>query len=170
MTSRLRRLSQLAALPILAEVLTAASRSATLRELAGQAQRDPRSFARRLANPMTALGFVRQAGNEPSVRQLVGAGSAVLASALLRSCPSRAVERSAGRPRSSRWPDGSTPRLPTFHGCGYGQPRLQADQQGMSPASWSIVSMAARSVIFIAIGWLLIMVLLPAALVAAAGT
>jgi hypothetical protein len=39
----------------------------------------------------------------------------------------------------------------------------------VSPNQWSIVSMAIRSVVVIAIGWLLIMVLLPAAL-AAAGT
>jgi hypothetical protein len=37
----------------------------------------------------------------------------------------------------------------------------------MSPTLRSIVSTTVRSVVFIAIGWLLIMVLLPAALVAA---
>lgn len=39
----------------------------------------------------------------------------------------------------------------------------------MSPATRSIVSTAVHSVTLIVIGWLLIMVLLPAALVAAAG-
>ncbi len=71
---RLSRLSRLAAVPAIADVLSTASHSATVRELAGHARRDPRGLARRLAHPITTLDLVRQAGDDPSVRRLVRAG------------------------------------------------------------------------------------------------
>ena len=74
MISRLRRLSRLAAVPAIADVLSATARSATVRELANHARRDPRGFAARLANPTATLGLIRKAGDEPAVRHLVVAG------------------------------------------------------------------------------------------------
>ena len=71
---RLGRLSRLAAVPAVADVLSTAARSATVRDLASHARRDPRGLAKRLANPTVALGLVRQARDNPSVRRLVRAG------------------------------------------------------------------------------------------------
>lgn len=72
--TRVRRLIRLSALPILGEVVAAAAQSATVRELAAHARRDPRGFARHVTNPTTAVGLAQRAGNEPSVRHLVSAG------------------------------------------------------------------------------------------------
>lgn len=70
---RLGRLSRLAAVPAIADVLSTAAQSPTVRELASHARRDPRGLARRLAHPVATIGLVRQAGDDPSVRRLVRA-------------------------------------------------------------------------------------------------